>query len=372
MRGTGIILCDTTLRDGEQAPGAAFPSARKLAIATILDKAGVGEIEAGTPICGGDEFAAVKAIAGAGLKAKISGWCRAREDDIKAAKSSGVSQVAIAVPASGIHLSHKMRRPPSWALDAMTASARMARDLGLEVVAALEDASRADQEMISMLIKAAGDEGAKRVRISDTLGVLDPTGSAELVIYAAKCTKMPIEFHGHNDYGLATANTLSAARAGATHLSVTVLGLGERAGNAPLEEVALCLEKFLKTPQTLDFTILPELFAMVAEASGRPVPPGKPVAGSGIFTHESGIHADGLIKNPLTYEPYPPEKVGGTRKIVLGKHSGRGAVRAKLLQLGISPGEEAVAALLKKVRDISIYTGRGITDDEFSRLLGKR
>lgn len=368
MRVADLTLCDTTLRDGEQAPGVVFPSPVKLALARLLDDAGVGEIEAGTPVCGGDEFEAVRLIASAGLKARVSGWCRAREEDVDAALACGVGAVAIAIPSSEIQLRQKLGQSAAWAGARVAAAVSHAKGKGLYVIAAMEDASRASREALTTLIGAMADAGADRIRVSDTVGVLDPFGTVELVDFARKAGNLPVEFHGHNDFGMATANSLAAARAGASHLSVTVLGLGERAGNAALEEVAfgLALLRGIGTGARLEK--LRPLCEAVAEASGRPIPVGKPFAGADLFTHEAGIHADGVLKHPSTYEPYGPELIGATRRIVLGKHSGRGAVRARLAALGFFPEGPELLALTELVRKKAIG-GEDFGDVALLRLL---
>lgn len=371
MRPARVTLCDTTLRDGEQAPGVAFSPERKLRLARLLDAAGVGEIEAGTPVSGGAEFEGVKRVAGAGLSARVVAWCRARPEDVHAAESTGAGAVAIAIPSSRAHLSARFGKDVRWACERLARMVYLAGRLGLMSIAALEDASNAEREDLAQLIAAGRGAGAERIRISDTVSALDPFAALELVSFAAGEARGPVEFHGHNDFGLATANALAAARGGATHLSVTVLGIGERAGNAPLEEVALALSKLIGIDAGVRLTALHELFREVSTATGRFISPGKPVAGSAVFTHESGIHVDGVLKEPSTYEPFDPALIGASRKIALGKHSGRRAVAYKLERMGVATDADRLAALAARVREEAARMGRGVCDSELLAMVGE-
>lgn len=327
MRKGEIVLCDTTLRDGEQAPGVSFGVEEKVFIATLLCETGIREIEAGTAAMGGEEFKALKALAGLGLEARLTGWCRTLSEDVDATVEAGLQSAAIALPSSKLHLREKLGWSLKEAEENLQGAICRAKGRGLYVIAALEDASRAEPEALVRFARAAREAGADRLRLSDTLGLLDPLGAFRLVRKIRQAAGLALEFHGHNDFGLATANALAAAKAGAGHLSVTVLGLGERAGNAPLEEVALALLQLSGLDPKIRTKLLPRLFKAVERASGRPIPPGKPIAGSAAFTHESGIHVDGLLKNPQTYQPFPPALVGRRHEIVGGKHSGGAALK---------------------------------------------
>lgn len=363
-----IRLCDTTLRDGEQAPGIAFAPEVKVHLARVLDRLGVAEIEAGTPACGGAEEAAVTQVAALGLAARVTAWCRMSVTDIDRAAGCGVGGVAIAVPSSDLHRCSKFGRGRGWVAAGLRRCVRHAKRHGLYVCAAFEDGSRADEGFLAHLARSARAAGADRLRLSDTVGLLDPFTTADRVARLAAHTELPLEFHAHNDFGLATANALAAARAGATHLSVTALGLGERAGNAALEEVALALERLCGRKTGLVTGRLPDLFAAVAEATGRPIPPGKPVAGADVFVHESGIHVAGILKNPETYEPYPPELVGATRRVALGKHTGRAALTHRLAGLGVQATGAQVVRLLGALRAECERGARDLGDAELREL----
>jgi len=363
-----VCVNDTTLRDGEQSAGVAFTADEKIDIALRLDALGVPEIEVGIPAMGAAECESIRDIANRGLSARLMVWSRLDANDISACSRLGAQMVDICVPASDQHLRSKFGKDRTWLLDAIRRHVALALDIGLEVGVGGEDASRADPEFLKRIVETAQAAGARRFRFADTLGVLDPFTTFERISALRGVCDLEIEMHAHDDLGLATANTLAAARAGATHVNTTVNGLGERAGNAPLEEVVLGLRQCLGIDTGIDLRGFPELSERVASASGRPVPWQKSVVGEGAFTHEAGIHVDGLLKDPDNYQAFDPQLVGRRHHIVLGKHSGRRAVQLVMADAGLDVDEATAQALLPGVRALAVRLKRPPTHHELRAL----
>jgi homocitrate synthase NifV len=359
-----VVIDDTTLRDGEQTAGVVFAKAEKMHIAQLLSEVGVQQIEAGIPAMGGDELEAIQAIVGMGLKSSILGWNRAVVSDVKMSLECGVDAVAVSISASDIHIKHKLRKDRQWVLDSVRKSVEFAKSHGLYVSVNAEDASRADFDFMVEFAKAAREAGADRLRYCDTLGTLEPFRTYHDVKALIEATGLDIEMHTHNDFGMATANAIAGIRAGARFVNTTVGGLGERTGNAALEEVVMALKYIegidLETP-TNRFV---ELAEYVAAAAGRTVPGWKPIVGSRVFAHESGIHIDGVLKNPTNYEPYTPEEVGLTRQIVVGKHSGSHTILHKFDEFGITLDDDEANAILARCRSLSVQLKRALFDKE--------
>jgi homocitrate synthase NifV len=359
-----IKIVDTTLRDGEQTAGVVFANKEKLRIAKMLDAIGVDQIEAGIPVMGGHEKETIKQICKLGLRSSIMGWNRAVINDIEHSLECGVDAVAISISTSDIHIEHKLRSTREKVLQSMVKATEFAKRHGVYISVNAEDASRTDPEFLYEFAQAAKEAGTDRLRYCDTVGILEPFTTYERIKELVSRVGIDVEMHTHNDFGMATANALAGVRAGAKWVGVTVIGLGERAGNAAMEEVVMALKHLEGVDLNFKTKMFREIAEYVSGAAKRELPAWKPIVGSNMFAHESGIHADGALKDPRTYEVFCPEEVGLERQIVIGKHSGTSAIIAKFEEYGIVLSKDEANDLLTRVRTAAVELKRTLFDKE--------
>ena len=359
-----VIINDTTLRDGEQTAGVAFTRQEKVALAKMLFQAGVTHLEVGIPAMGIEECLTIAAIRQALPDSVLMAWCRANKSEIKRAQELQLDWVDISIPSSKQMIEHKLKSDKKSLLINMQESIRYAVSLGLDVCIGCEDASRADLDFLIEIGIVGQRAGAKRLRYADTLGLLEPFTVYEQIKSLRTEQPLAIEIHCHDDLGMATANTLAAIKAGACFANTTVVGLGERAGNAPLEEVVTALYQCYQQDVGIELRAMPALCDAVSKASGRPMGKQKSLVGEHVFTHESGIHVDGLLKDIRNYQGLDPQLLGRSHTLVLGKHSGLRAVQAVFSRIGISLDRIQTGKLLGAVQAFAIDRKRNPSDKE--------
>jgi len=353
-------ILDTTLRDGEQTPGVSLTTENKLLIAKKIDSLGVDIIEAGSAITSEGERASIKKIANEGLNAEICSYCRIKKEDIDAALTCDVDSIHLVVPVSDLHIQAKLKKDRDTVRQMAVEMTEYAKSHGLIVELSGEDASRADLDYLKSVYNAGIDAGADRLCFCDTVGILTPERSYDIFSDLSQL-RVPISVHCHNDFGMATANTVAALRAGAGEAHVTINGIGERAGNTSLEEVVMVLYSLYKQETKIDLKGLYTTSHLVSRLCGIPVAPNKAIVGGNAFTHEAGIHVHGLLANTSTYEPITPELVGRERRIVLGKHAGRSSVVLALKDMGIPVTEKQIDNIVERMKEMG-DKGKRVTD----------
>ncbi|TWT67944.1 homocitrate synthase/isopropylmalate synthase family protein [Crateriforma conspicua] len=368
-----IRLVDTTLRDAAQSPGIIFSAQDRLAIANALAEIGIDEIEVGCPVMGDDEQAVIRQTLGMDLPCRITGWCRASVADLDAAASCGLRSVHVALPGSDLQI-QTLGKSWTWVIETLHCLVDLARQHFDFVSVGLMDASRCDDASIVEFARHCEQLQIDRLRLADTVGLWNPMTAAHIAGLVREATSLPsIGVHCHNDLGMAVGNTLAALLAGATDADVTVLGLGERAGNAALEEVAVALAATTDIRTGIRREQLCPLCRQVAAACDRTIPPQKPIAGDGLFVHESGIHVHGVLRNPAAFEPFAPGSVGQSgRQIRVGSHSGRSGLTEALRAAGIPARGDEVSKLMVKVREEVARTRRSITPQQLAELYRSR
>ncbi|WP_420891242.1 2-isopropylmalate synthase [Methanimicrococcus stummii] len=368
-----LRFLDTTLRDGEQTPGVALSTDDKLKIATALDDLGVHIIEAGSAVTSAGERAAIKAVADLGLNAEICSYCRMRTSDIDLALECDVDSVHLVVPSSNLHIETKLKKDIFDKKDRedvlMMAGevAEYAKSHGLIVEFSAEDASRADFKFLKDLYASGVSHGADRLCYCDTVGMLTPEKTFNIFSELAFSAGAPVSVHCHNDFGLAVANTVAAFRAGAAEGHLTVNGIGERSGNAALEEVIVQLEHLYGADTGIKTENLYQVSRLVSRLTNIPVAPNKALVGGNSFTHEAGIHVHDLVKNTASYEPIVPDFVGRTRRVVLGKHAGASSIELALTELKLDANSAQKEEIFKRVKEMG-DKGLRVTDADLQTI----
>lgn len=358
-----VRIFDTTLRDGYQTPGASLNPENKVVIARQLDRLGVDAIEAGMPVTSKGEFESFKRIAREGLKAEVYGLARLIKDDIDAVVASDTKYIHLFIATSDIHLKHKLKKSRAEVLQMALEMIDYARDHGLTVEFSAEDATRTNIHDLKKVYHAISEAKVRRINIPDTVGIMTPEKMEHLVEVVKSVVDVPISVHCHDDFGMAVANSLVSIKAGANQVHATINGLGERAGNASLEEIVTSLDMLYDRKTGVDTTLLYQTSQLVSKLMGIVIQPNKSIVGENAFTHEAGIHTHGLIAHPLTYEPIPPAYVGRRRRFVAGKYSGTHGIRAKLEELDIHPTNGQLKEVIFKIKDLG-SEGKRITDDD--------
>lgn len=365
-----IILEDTTLRDGEQAPGVSFNRQAKIEIYNALITSGVKWLEVGIPAMGGEELETIKYLKDMAAEQKVNAiaWNRGVEEDVRFSINLGFKYLHIGLPTSNVHLSDSLNKTRGWLLNKATDLIKMAKDKDIFVSISAEDVGRTEISFLQEYAIAVEAAGADRLRLSDTIGILNPISYTNIIKSIKQVSKIDLQSHAHNDFGLAVANTLAAIESGVKYFHVTVNGMGERAGMPDLAQVVMSLKQFYGVDLGITLSELTRLGGIVAKHSNTKLYPWQPIVGENVFAHESGIHASATIKNDSTFEPFSPDMVGGQRKIVIGKHSGKNAIKYVLEQDNCNVSDNLLPQCLDRVRSFSMDIGRALTNAELKNI----
>jgi homocitrate synthase NifV len=364
LQGRPLVLEDTTLRDGEQAPGVAFDPATKTRILDGLIDAGVKSVEVGIPAMGGDELDFLRSIVDRQDEARLVPWHRGVREDIAVSLDLGFRAVHVGLPASDAHLSQSVGRDRAWLLRTARDLVSYAKDRGAFVSISAEDLARTDPDFLIEYAGVVEAAGADRLRLSDTIGILTPEGYAGRVAAINEACDIALQCHAHNDFGLAVANTLAGLKAGATYFHVTFNGIGERAGMADIVQMVTILQHLYGVDLGIDIPTLVRISDAVSVASRHQPPPWQPLTGENVFAHESGIHVNAMLKDTSSFEPISPDVVGRTRRYVLGKHSGRAMIRTILTDKTVPFDDQILADCLREVRALSTRLGGEVSTDQ--------
>ncbi len=359
-----VNIIDTTLRNGEQTAGVVFSKHEKIRITKMLDEIGIPEIEIGTPSLGAAEREIIREIVKDSFNSKLFVYCEAEPENIEYAVQCGAENVIINISTSDIHLKEKYKKNKTWVINKLKETIRAARQNNLNYIVSAEDATRTDLGFLLKLISIAKKKDAYRFRICDTVSKLDPFRTFLYISTISNATNFPLEVYNHNDFGMATANGVAAIRGGAASLVVSVGGLGEGTGNAAMEEIVMALKYLEDIELGIETSKFREIAEYVARASSRAIPVWKAIVGTNVFAHESGIHADGVIKNPKNYEVFNPSEVGLTRQLVVGKHSGSHTILHKFKEFDIELTDKQANEILVLARAMSIDLKRPLFEKE--------
>ncbi|HEY4662194.1 MAG TPA: homocitrate synthase family protein [Candidatus Humimicrobiaceae bacterium] len=359
-----VNIIDTTLRNGEQTAGVVFSKHEKIRIAKMLDEIGIPEIEIGTPSLGAAEREIIKEIVKDSFNSKLFVYCEAEPENIEYAVQCGAENVIINISTSDIHLKEKYKKNKTWVINKLKETIRVARQNNLNFIVSAEDATRTDLGFLLKLISIAKKKDAYRFRICDTVSKFDPFRTFLYISTISNATNFPLEVYNHNDFGMATANGIAAIRGSAVSLVVSVGGLGEGTGNAAMEEIVMALKYLEDIELGIETSKFREIAEYVARASSRAIPVWKAIVGTNVFAHESGIHADGVIKNPKNYEVFNPSEVGLTRQLVVGKHSGSHTILHKFKEFDIELTDKQANEILTLARAMSIDLKRPLFEKE--------